>query len=221
MSLPLRVPFHISGRAKPYSQLYFGLCAKALLEYRALDAKLQAIDHMKPEYESVYSLAHEASIKPIVFGAMCIEATLYDLSAAIYGEAYANEIDRVPPPQRFRRLATKIDSVEPNERLPVCTALQHLFAARKKLVHYKSKSMLSQDWTDLLNEYREDHRLHFLGIESSLRAPILLSIHFDGNIFEELRILPSFKLPEYWESAIPPALHEDVLRCIADSAAPK
>ena len=214
MPLPLRIPFHISGRAKPHSQLYFGMCAKALLEYRSLVSQLSRIDSMKPEYDGVYALANEASIKPVVFGAMCVESTLFDLSATLFDERYASKIDRIPPPERFAVLAERIDGEVPKPDLAVVKAISDLFAARKRLIHYKSKSLIKQDWNDLLDEYRKDHKIHMHGIDSSFRAPVLLSIHFDGNIFENFRILPSFKLPEYWELAVPLDLHDDIRECI-------
>ena len=218
MPLPLRVPLHMSGRAKPHSQVYFGMCAKSLMQYRSLDNRLQAMDAMSAEYNLAYAAAHEASIKPVVFGAMCVEASLYDLSAALFGQTYADEVDRIPPPARFKRIAIDVDKVEPDPDLPIVKALTNLFLARKKLVHYKSKPMPEQDWGTTLSEFQNDHAIHLLGIESSFRAPVLLSIFFDGNIFEDLRILPSFKLPEYWKSAIPVDLHDEVQSCIAESA---
>jgi hypothetical protein len=48
-------------------------------------------------------------------------------------------------------------------------------------------------------------------------ALALTSMYFDGNIFEELRILPSFKKEEYWVNIVPKELHNEIRWCIDTS----
>jgi hypothetical protein len=65
-----------------------------------------------------------------------------------------------------------------------------------------------------MSSVQKEHKQQVNGISSSFKALVLLSLHFDGNIFEELRILPSFKKPEYWNEVVPAELHEEVRWCI-------
>ena len=218
MNHPLRVPFHSSGRAKSHSHMYFRMCAKALVRYRSLAQELAKLNHLDSNYDPLLERVEEAAVEPVIFAAMSLEAALFDLGACLFGEGFATHTDKLDPVGKYVVLAQFVDRKAPNPSGVTLQSIQALVTTRNKLVHHKSHSMLENDWTNILSKAKKAHAQHLVGISSSFNALVLFSLHFDGNIFEELRILPSFKKREYWESVVPTELHEDVKRCIELSA---
>jgi hypothetical protein len=215
MSHPLRVPFHVSGRAKSHAFLYFQMCCEALVRYRKLVAELEIQHELDPARERIFDQVERASIEPVVFAGMCLEATLYDLSACLFGEEFAEQIDKLDPLGKFFVIARCVDRESPSKGGITAQAIQAVISARNKLVHHKSQDAGHlEDLGKVMARAEKNHKLHVAGIVSSVRALVLSSIYFDGNIFEELRILPSFKKQEYWESVVPKELHEEVRWCI-------
>jgi hypothetical protein len=194
------------------------MCCKALARYRSLAAELQCLDPMDNRYEALFEQAEEASVEPVIFAGMCLEATLYDLGACLFGDDFAEALDRLDPVAKFVVLAQYIDQEVPSKSTVTYQSLQALVKARNKLVHHKSQPGLSEDFSVVLGAARKEHEVHMKGVDASLKALVLLSMHFDGNIFEELRILPSFKKPEYWNELVPASLHDDVRWCMEKSA---
>lgn len=215
MSHPLKISLHVSGRTKPYSHMYFRMCARALVQYRKLSDTLKELNELDPCYDELSDAVEEAAVLPVVFAGMCLEATLFDLAACLFGEAFAESTERLDPLGKFVVLAQCVDKQSPSKSGATYQSLHALVTARNRLVHYKSQSMIDQENIGKFMERASKlHKQHLLGIDASFRALVLLSIHFDGNIFEELRILPSFKKPEYWNSLVPEELHAEVHRCI-------
>jgi len=214
MNHPLRVPFHTSGRAKSNSHMYFRMCATSLVRYRTLAAELAKLDRLAPNYDVAFERAEEAAVEPVIFAGMSLEASLFDLGACLFGEDFAEYTDKLDPVAKYFVIAQHIDRKAPSPASITLQSIQALVTARNKLVHHKSQSMLEDDWTSIINKAKRAHDQHLAGISASFRALVLLSLHFDGNIFEELRILPSFKKPEYWHPVVPRELHEDVKWCI-------
>lgn len=215
MPLPLRIPLHMSGLARPFGHLYFGMCAKDLVSFRELLARLEQSDDMKNEYELLYQQALEASVRPVVFGAMCVEAVLFDLATVLFGSGFASENDRKTPLNRFKSIAERVDRETPSDEHPASQAIAQLFKARNRLVHYKSEPYVAADWNAVIASFSDRHTIHMQGLSVAFSAAVHLSLYFDGNIFEELRLLPSFKKPEYWQTVVPASLHTDVRQCIA------
>ena len=199
--------------------MYFSMCAKALVQYQKLSDALPKFHDLDPHYRELSDAVEEAAVLPVVFAGMCLEATLFDLAACLFGEAFAESIERLDPLGKFVLLAQSVDRKSPSKSGATYQSLQALVTARNRLVHYKSQSMIDEEnLGKVIDRASKLHKQLLSGIDASFRALVLLSIHFDGNIFEELRILPSFKKPEYWESLIPKELHAEVRRCIEVAA---
>jgi hypothetical protein len=214
MSHPLRVPFHSSGRAKSYSQMYFRMSALSLVRYRLRAAELTELVDLDPRYDTALEQVERAAVEPVLFAGMCVESTLYDLSACLFGEDFAERTDKLDPLGKFFVLAQCVDRKAPSTSSVTFRSLQALVTARNGLVHHKSQSALESDIGRIMSRAQKDHTRHVNGISASFNALVLLSLHFDGNIFEELRVLPSFKKLEYWSDLVPTELHEDVRWCI-------
>jgi len=197
--------------------MYFRMCARSLVRYRSLADQLNRLDHLDAQYDALFNEVEEAAVEPVVFAGMCVEATLYDLGACLFGSAFVEHTDKLDPLSKYFVISRFIDRADPDKSGITYQSLQALVSARNKLIHYKSKSMLEDDLTKILREAAKEHEQHIKGISASFRALVLLSLHFDGNIFEELRIIPSFKKPEYWRGVVPTELHQDVEWCIQAS----
>ena len=194
--------------------MYFRMCAKSLVQYRKFAAELATLDYFAHNYDTAFERAEQAAVEPVIFAGMCLEASLFDLGACLFGQGFAEHTDKLDPIGKYVVIAQYIDRKPPDAASITLQSLQALVTARNKLVHHKSHSALEEDWTQILNRAKKTHKQHLAGIAASFRALVLLSLHFDGDIFEELRILPSFKKPEYWQSLVPSELHEDVRWCI-------
>ena len=217
MSHPLRVSLHASSRAKSYSRMYFDMCAKALVRYRVYAEKLRQLHELDLDYDKTFEQVEEASVEPVIFAGMCLESTLYDLSVCLFGDEFVANTDKLDPVGKFFNLAMLVDRHVPNTSSVTYQSIQSLVTVRNKLVHHKSQAMQDDNLLKLMARAEKEHNKHLQGITSSFRALVLLSLYFDGNIFEELRIIPSFKKPEYWCSIIPQDLHGDVEWCINTS----
>ena len=194
--------------------MYFRICAGALVRYRVLATELGKLKNLDPKYDPVFELVEQAAVEPVVFAGMCLEAALYDLGACLFGEDFAEHTDKLDPVGKFVVLAQLVDRATPSSGSITLQSIQALVSARNKLVHHKSQSAVELDFTKIIARAKREHKQHVEGISASFRALVLLSLHFDGNIFEELRILPSFKKAEYWREVVPAELHEDVKWCI-------
>lgn len=218
MTHGLKIGFHVSGRAKSHAHMYFRMCARKLVEYRWLAIELQKTDRLSIEHDELSDRVEEASIEPVVYAGMALEATLFELAVCVFGETYAERIDKLAPVAKFCDIASRVNQCEPDTSSVTVQQITALVKARNLLVHYKSMSWL-EDANEPLTEGPKRHRVHLAGIEASFRSLVLLSCYFDGNIFEELRILPSFKQPEYWASLVPNELHQEVHWCLSASKA--
>lgn len=214
MSHPLRVPLHLSGRAKSNSFMYFNMCARACVHYNELAKSLEKIYDLDPRRDSIQDRVEEIAIELVVFAGMCLESTLYDLSACLFGEVFIDHTEKLDPVSKFFVIGRLVDQQAPSTSGVTYQSIQTLVTARNKLVHHKSQSFLDNDFVKLMNRTQRDHEQHVRGVHSSFRALVLLSLYFDGNIFEELRIIPSFSKPEYWKNIVPKELHEEVFWCI-------
>lgn len=211
----IQVPIHVSGRAKPHSFMYFRMCCDALVHYRLLRASHEDINLLDPRFLEKSEILEMASVMPIVFAGMCLEATLFDLAACLFGDEFAEGTDRLDPLGKFVVLTQCVDRETPSKSNVTYQAIKELVAARNRLVHYRSQRFPEKDIDTFMDRAAKLQRQQRAAIDTAFRALVLLSIHFDGNIFEELNILPCFKKPEYWQSEVPEELHADVYRCIA------
>ena len=218
MNHPLRIPFGTSGRANSRSFLYFRMCARALVRYRVLVDQIKGLSHLDRHYDEIADQLEEAAVEPVVFGGMCLEATLYDLTACLFGDTYAEQTDRLGPMGKYFVVAKYMDRRVPDTAGVTYQQLKALIAARNLLAHHKSVSYLEGDMQKVFDGTTKQHHQHVAGINASFKALVLLSLHFEGNIFEELRIIPSFKKREYWVDLVPPELHPDVRWCIESSS---
>lgn len=210
MSHPLRVPFHASGRANSQAFMYFDMCARALLDYRRVAAQTHGLDPMSHNYDELCDKADELSVLPVIFSGMCLEATFYDLGSCLFGEDFADRIDKLDPVSKFCVIARCVDRQDPPKGGSSINAIQAVVTARNLLVHHKSLNGDLNEIGTLMKKAERSHQKKLDGINNSLKALVLTSLYFDGNIFEELRILPSFKKDEYWVNLVPKELHEEV-----------
>ena len=213
MKQPLVVSFHTSGRARSYAPTYFRMCAGSLVIYRHCVAKLNDLDHMDRRYDQIYTETEEASVAPVVYAGMCLEATLYDMAACLFGDEFGEHINKLDPLAKFCVIAQLVDRRAPKKDSVTAQHIQAVVSARNKLVHFKSQSGFEGP-EKIIGRARKLHDEHMRGIEASFRSLVLLSLYFDGNIFEKLRIIPSFKKPEYWVKTVPNELKADVEWCV-------
>jgi hypothetical protein len=192
------------------------MCGLALVRYRALLTQLPKPIDGALEYENVLTRVEHASIEVVVFAGMCLEATLFDLAACLYGDEFSESIDKLDPVSKFFVIAQLVDRTAPDRSSVTVQSIQSVVQSRNRLVHHKSHSAenLDTEIGKLMERARREHDQHLRGVEASFKSLVLLSLHFDGNIFEELRILPSFKKPDFWQQVVPVALHEEVRWCI-------
>jgi hypothetical protein len=215
MAHRLTVGFHTSGRAKTNVWLYFRMCMQSLIRYRTLVESLKNLDPIySNEYRDVSDSIEQEAVEIVVFAGMCLESTLYDLAAALYGETFVDSIDKLSPLEKFIVIVRILDREVPDTSRVTFQSIQALVAARNKLIHHKSISYLENSHDNVMKQATKEHAKLVGGINNSFRALVLISLYFDGNIFEELRILPSFKKPEYWIDVIPKELHGEVQWCI-------
>ena len=217
MSHPLIIPVNGSGRAKPNSFMYFRMCVRALVSYRHYADQLSKIEKRDPKYDSALAQVEETAVEPVIYAGMCLEATLYDLAACLFGEEFIEQIEKLDPLGKFYVVAHFVDRKPPSKASVTYQTIQAVVTARNQLIHYKSQSVIKSDIAKVISRAEKQHQQLDQGITSSFRALVLLSLYFDGNIFEELRIIPSFKKKEYWINIVPQELHEDVKWCIQAS----
>lgn len=211
---PIHLDLQTSGLTNSNAFRYFKTTESSLLRARdLLDCLNTDVAHRLNSHET-YDAIFDAAQNAVIYSGMCIEATLYDLSLALYGKAFAEHIDRLDPLGKFFVLVRMVDRRDPESAGITYQALKIVVSERNKLVHSKSIEYADlDDYEPLINSAEERGRKLSNGVQFSYRALILLSMYFDGNIFEELRILPSFKKSEYWVHVIPAALHREVEWC--------
>ena len=188
------------------------MCASALARYRTELPQLPSPEQGALEYEDLLSKLEQSAIEAVVFAGMCLEATLFDLGACLFGDAFADAIDKLDPIGKFFVIASYVDRTSPDSSAVTVQQLQAVVKARNRLVHHKSHSAenLDTEIGHLMDLAKRDHDVLVQGINASFKSLVLLSLYFDGNIFEELRILPSFKEPMFWQEMVPSLLHEEV-----------
>lgn len=195
--------------------MYFRMCAGALVTYSQYANQLSSLDHLDPRYDEIYLAVEESGVDPVVYAGMCLEATLYDLSVCLFGDEFVEHTDKLDPLAKFFVIAQLVDRQPPSKGGITYQTIQAVVTARNKLVHSKSHPGIDEfNIGKVMGLAQKQHEQHMHGITASFRALVLLSLYFDGNIFEELRIIPSFKKEEYWVDLVPKELHEDVKWCI-------
>lgn len=216
---PIYLELHTSGLTRSNSYDYFKTTGSSLLTAKTLLEQFNAAKKFDLRTDGIYDELFSAAQNAIIYSGMCIEATLFDLSLALFGRTFAEHIERLDPLGKFFVLARLIYRQDPGTSGVTYQALKTVIGERNKLVHSKSVEYINFDDLEPLVEgaERQGDKLNH-ALTNSYRALILLSMFFDGNIFEELRILPSFKKPEYWENIIPTALHSEISWCAQASA---
>jgi len=184
------------------------------VRYESLQEDLKKLQCTDIQSNTIQNEIKMAGISAIVFGGMSLEATLYDLSACLFEEPFAEHIDKLDPIGKFFVLNRIINGTNPDVGSVTYQSIQRLASARNKLVHHKSFSFVELDFDSIMRRALKEHTKQVDSVPDSFRALVLLSLNFDGNIFEELRILPSFRKKENWKDAIPISLHSEVNRCI-------
>ena len=211
---PIHLDLHISGLTGSNAYRYFKTTESSFLVARELVDQFSAASDYSQNKDDLYDSIFNATQRAIIYSGMCIEATLFDLSLALFGKSLATHVERLDPLGKFFVLARLVNQRDPSTSGITYQALKTVVGERNKLVHSKSTEYADLDDLSPLIEGAERQGANLnRGLTYSYRSLVLLSMFFDGNIFEELRILPSFKKPDYWRSVIPAALHDEIHWC--------
>lgn len=211
---PIHLELHTSGLTGSNSFRYFKTTESSLLRARKLLEQFNEEAGRGPNADQTYDELFDAAQNAVIYSGMCIEATLFDLSLVLFGKSFAEHIDRLDPLGKFFVLVRLLERRDPKSNGITYQALRTVVGERNKLVHSKSLEYASlDDFEPLIDHAEQRGRKLSNGVKFSYRALVLLSMYFDGNIFEELRILPSFKKPEYWQQIVPADLHSEVAWC--------
>ena len=221
MPFPITIPILASGRAHSNAMRYFRLCANALVVYRSAyntaESRAKTIDDENPlddQTTYLFEAVEDAAVLPVVLGAMCLESALFDLGSCLYGDEFAARIDKLDAPAKFSVIKQLVDREEPDAGSITHQTMRSLAIARNRLIHHKSIPFHDFNIGKVIEHTRREREVQRSGIDASFRSLVFLSTSFDGNIFEELQILPSFKREEYWKTVVPIALHKDVRWCL-------
>jgi hypothetical protein len=153
----------INSRFDTKSCLYFDICKDSYQEFKKYD------DKFKTEFGlggvlsgNVHSLVvvkqrSEHWAKAIVFGALCLEAFIYDYAAHNFSDTYARKyLDKLDLRSKWVVIPKLVTGKKfPKER-QVFEHLGELIEARNELVHAKSRRMPSNDkeWERLIESYK-------------------------------------------------------------------
>ena len=163
--------------------MYFRMCARSLVIYRHHANQLNGLDHLDPRYDQMYSAVEEAAVEPVVYAGMCLEATLYDLSVCLFGEAFVEHTDKLDPLAKFFVIAQLVDRQPPNKAGVTYQTIHTVVSARNRLVHSKSHPGIDEfNIGKVMDRAQKQHEQHMLGITTSFRSLVLLSLYFDGKV---------------------------------------
>lgn len=127
---------------------YFQICRENYKEYSLIDDKMD--DHRNSDDEehikqlniaSLYSRRERIVLLPIIFGAMCLEAFVYDYGAQhLSGSFVKKHVDKLELPSKFIILTKLVTGNDFPTDSQAYEGLVKLKEDRNKLVHFKSKT---------------------------------------------------------------------------------
>lgn len=152
----------INSRFDTKSCVYFSICRESYQEFKKYDAVLKA--EIKVALGGAFGLLIPGEqrakywVKAIVFGALCLEAFIYDYAAHNFSDKYAKKyLDKLDLRSKWVVIPKLVTGKEfPRE----CQAFEHLVKlveARNDLVHAKSRRMPSNDkeWQRLIEDFKK------------------------------------------------------------------
>jgi len=142
---------------------YFQICRKNYNEYQAIDDKMDIHrlsddeEHIKQmNISSLYSYREQIVLLPIIFGAMCLEAFIYDYGAQHLSGAFVKKhVDKLELPSKFVILSKLVTGNDFPTDSQAYEGLIKLKEDRNKLIHFKSKTF-SESELDKLDEWHDN-----------------------------------------------------------------
>ncbi len=170
---------------------YFQICQDKVKEYETIEAELKtfnrsASDPYDKEKElkiaKAYSIRERAVVIPIVFGAMCLEAFIYDYGADhISGKYMKDHLDKLNLPSKFVVVSKLVTGKQFPTDSQAYEGLVKLKEDRNSLVHFKSKHFSDQEVLEIESWHS--------GMNTKLRGAMYNAFNTVPKVMEELDIL--------------------------------
>ena len=138
----------INSRFDTKSCLYFDICRESWQLFTRYDIELKALMGLSGplavgiEFIKVAQLRRENWVKSMVFGALCLEAFIYDYAAHNFSDTYAKKyLDKLDLPSKWVIIPKLVTGKEFSRGSQAFEYLGELVKVRNELVHAKSKRM--------------------------------------------------------------------------------
>ena len=138
---------------------YFQVCRDKVKEYESIEEELKNyretskghdILEIEEKIADAYSRRERAVVIPIVFGAMCLEAFIYDYGANhISGKYMKEHLDKLSIPSKFLVVSKLVTGKQFPTDSQAYEGLVKLKEDRNSLVHFKSKHFSDSQLTEL------------------------------------------------------------------------
>lgn len=139
--------------------LYFQICRDKVKEYEIIkdeiegyrqSAKDQYILEIEEKIVDAYSRRERAVVIPIVFGAICLEAFIYDYGAShISGKYMKEHLEKLSLSSKFLVIPKLVTGKQFSTDSKAYEGLVKLKEDRNNLVHFKSKHFSNGQRTEL------------------------------------------------------------------------
>ena len=138
---------------------YFQICRDKVKEYENIEKEIEKYrktskdPYVRETHEKIadaYSRRERAVVIPIVFGAMCLEAFIYDYGANHISEKYMKEhLDKLSIPSKFLIVSRLVTGKQFPTDSQAYKGLVKLKKDRNSLVHFKSRHFSNSQVTEL------------------------------------------------------------------------
>lgn len=143
----------INSRFDTKSCLYFDICKNSYQEFKKYDNEFKTefrpgggVSSFTVRFLVVVKQRSEHWVKAIVFGALCLEAFIYDYAAHNFSDTYTkNYLDKLDLRSKWAVIPKLVTGKEFPKENQAFEHLGELVEARNELVHAKSKRMPSND----------------------------------------------------------------------------
>jgi len=127
---------------------YFQICRENYKEYNLVEEEIDGHrlshdeEHIKQlNISALYSRRERIVLLPIIFGAMCLEAFIYDYGAQYLSDAFVKKhLDKLELPSKFLIITKLVTGNEFPTDSQAYEGLVKLKTDRNKLIHFKSKT---------------------------------------------------------------------------------
>ena len=184
---------------------YFSLCLHHAAEYESLLGKIKEYENKAVDSDeqhildmnlwSLYEKREWASLSPIVFAVMTVEAFLYDYGAQHLGDSYMKKhIDKIDVVSKIVVLTKLITQKDFPVESQAYQGVVELVRARNGLVHFKSKKMTSLVFKEF-SDFRTNQSVRY---EKAMYS----SIDAVRNLMKEIDKMHGF--PSHYQGLIEP-----------------